>query len=138
MLGSSGDQSFLQPANYGALRRGLFMRQLGPDASDEDTLGELFMCGVFSLLDRMMGQPLGEALSTLAVPERVRAALVDGVGPYQPLLELVRAIESESAPDIRAARDAAYIDPLDINRALLKTLSLAATLDRSRANKPEG
>jgi len=38
----------------------------------------------------------------------------------------------------RAARDAAYIDPIDINRALLKTLSLAATLDRSRANKPEG
>jgi EAL and modified HD-GYP domain-containing signal transduction protein len=81
----------------------------------------------------MLGQPMGEALATLAVPDRVRAALVDGGGPYQPLLELVRAIESESAPEIRVAADAAYIEPLEINRALLKTLFLAATLDRSRA-----
>jgi EAL and modified HD-GYP domain-containing signal transduction protein len=138
MLARTGDDMRLRPVNFAALRRGLLMRNLASAGSAAETRGELFMCGVFSLLDRMMGQPLGEALSTLAVPERVRAALVDGVGPYQPLLELVRAIESESAPDIRAARDAAYIDPLDINRALLKTLSLAATLDRSRANKPEG
>ena len=48
------------------------------------------------------------------------------------LLELVRAIESESAPEIRAAADAAFVEPLEINRALLKTLFLAGALDRSR------
>jgi EAL and modified HD-GYP domain-containing signal transduction protein len=133
MLARTGDDMRLRPVNFAALRRGLLMRNLASASSASETRGELFMCGVFSLLDRMLGQPMGEALATLAVPDRVRAALVDGGGPYQPLLELVRAIESESAPEIRVAADAAYIEPLEINRALLKTLFLAATLDRSRA-----
>ena len=62
--------------------------------------------------------------------------LVENKGPYHPMLELVRAIESASAPEIRAAADAAYIEPLEINRALLKTLVLAASLDRARSHTP--
>ena len=134
MLARTSDDMRLRPVNFAALRRGLLMRHLAAPASAAETRGELFMCGVFSLLDRITGQPIGETLSTLAVPERVRAAIVDGSGPYHPLLELVRAIESESAPEIRAAAEAAFVEPLEINRALLKTLFLAASLDRSRSN----
>jgi len=68
----------------------------------------------------------------LVVSERVRAAIVDASGLYHPLLELVRAIESALASEIRTAADAAFIEPLEINRALLRTLFLAASLDRSR------
>jgi len=136
MLARTGDDMRLRPVNFAALRRGVLMRQLASPASDVSTRGELFMCGVFSLLDRIVGRPLDETLSTLVVPERVRAAIVDASGPFHPLLELVRAIESESAPDIRAAADAAFVEPLEINRALLRTLSLATSLDRSRTRKP--
>ncbi|HEY6512435.1 MAG TPA: histidine kinase [Burkholderiaceae bacterium] len=135
MLAHTGDDMRLRPVNFAALRRGLLMRQLAAPSGAVETRGELFMCGVFSLLDRIVGRPVEEALSALVVPERVRAAIVDGSGPYHPLLELVRAIESESAPEIRAAADAAYVEPLEINRALLKTLSLAASLDRARSGK---
>ena len=133
MLARTGDGMQLKPVNFAALRRGLLMRNLASNASAAEARGELFMCGVFSLLDRMLGQPVGDALSTLAVPEPVRAALVDGTGPYHPLLELVCAIESENAPEIRAAAQAAYIDPLEINRALLNALFVAASLDRTRS-----
>jgi len=132
MLARTGDDMRLKPVNFAALRRGLLMRQLAAASSSIETRGELFMCGVFSLLDRIVGRPASETLAMLAVPERVRAAIVDGSGPYHALLELVRAIESESAPEIRAAADAAFVEPLEINRALLKTLFLAAALDRSR------
>ena len=135
MLARTGDDMRLRPVNFAALRRGLLMRQLASSASDVATRGELFMCGVFSLLDRIVGRPVAETLSMLVVPERVRAAIVDASGPFHPLLELVREIESESAPDIRAAADAAFVEPLEINRALLKTLSLATSLDRSRTNE---
>ncbi|HEU5295822.1 MAG TPA: histidine kinase [Burkholderiaceae bacterium] len=134
MLARTGDDMRLKPVNFAALRRGLLMRLLAAPSSSVETRGELFMCGVFSLLDRIVGRPAGETLAMLEVPERVRAAIVDDSGPYQPLLELVRAIESETAPEIRAAADAAFIEPLEINRALLKTLFLAAALDRSRSN----
>ena len=133
MLARTGDDMRLRPVNFAALRRGLLMRHLASASSAAETRGEMFMCGVFSLLDRITGRPVGETLSTLVVPERVRAAIVDGSGPYHPLLELVRAIESESAPEIQAAADAAFVEPLEINRALLKTLFLAASLDRSRS-----
>jgi c-di-GMP phosphodiesterase len=135
MLARTGDDMRLRPVNFAALRRGLLMRQLASPSSPAEARGELFMCGVFSLLDRIVGRPLGETLSTLVVAERVRAAIVDASGPYHPLLELVRAIESESAPEIRAAADAAFVEPLEINRALLKTLFLAASLDRSRSRR---
>lgn len=133
MLARTGDDMRLRPVNFAALRRGLLMRDLASPSSAAEMRGELFMCGVFSLLDRIVGRPVGETLSTLVVPEHVRAAIVDASGPYDPLLALVRAIESESAPEIRAAADAAFVEPLEINRALLKTLFLAASLDRSRA-----
>ncbi len=136
LLARSGDDMRLKPVNFAALRRGLLMRHLASSTDAADRRGELFMCGVFSLLDRMLGQSVGDALSTMVVPDDVRAALVDESGPYHPMLELVRAIESESAPEIRAAADAAYIEPLEINRALLKTLFLATSLDRARAPKP--
>jgi c-di-GMP phosphodiesterase len=133
MLARTGDDMRQRPVNFAALRRGLLMRELASSTSAADARGEFFMCGVFSLLDRMLGRPVGDALSTLVVPEHVRAALVEGSGPYHALLELVRAIESESAPEIRAAADAAYVEPLEINRALLKTLFCAASLDRARS-----
>ena len=132
MLARTGDGMQLKPVNFAALRRGLLMRELSALGTAAQAPGELFMCGVFSLLDRMLGRPVGDALSSLVVPEHVRAALVDGTGPYHSLLELVRAIESESAPEIRAAAEAAFIEPLEINRALLQTLILAASLDRTR------
>jgi EAL and modified HD-GYP domain-containing signal transduction protein len=136
LLARTGDDMRLKPVNFAALRRGLLMRNLAAATHAHEARGELFMCGVFSLLDRMLGQSVGDALSTLVVPEHVRAALVENKGPYQPMLELVRAIESASAPEIRAAADAAYIAPLEINRTLLKTLVLAASLDRARSHTP--
>ncbi|MCG3190530.1 MAG: hypothetical protein LKCHEGNO_03274 [Burkholderiaceae bacterium] len=133
MLARTGDDMRLKPVNFAALRRGLLMRQLAAASTSAEARGELFMCGVFSLLDRVVGRSASETLAMLEVPERVRAAIVEGGGPYQPLLELVRAIESEQANDIRAAADAAFIEPLEINRALLRTLHLAGALDRARS-----
>jgi EAL and modified HD-GYP domain-containing signal transduction protein len=132
MLARTGHDMRLRPLNFAALRRGLLMRQLASPSASAETRGELFMCGVFSLLDQIYARPIGETLATLVVPERVRAAVVEADGPYHPLLALVRAIESELAPEIRVAADTAFVEPLEVNRALLKTLYLAAAFDRSR------
>jgi EAL and modified HD-GYP domain-containing signal transduction protein len=128
MLGASGDESFLQPVNYGALRRGLFMRELAPDACDEETRGELFMCGVFSLLDRLLGKPLDQLLASLVVPDRARQALSEGRGPFMPMLGMARAVESDSPDAIRAAAQALYLKPVEANRALVRALALGRQL----------
>ena len=130
LLERTGDEVNLRPVNFAALRRGLLMRMLAPAGSDAPARSELFMCGVFSLLDRSFGRPIGELLGRLAIPERVGQALLGQGGPFRPLLDLARAIESEVPNDIRAAANAAFIAPAEINRALLRTLLVASELER--------
>jgi c-di-GMP phosphodiesterase len=129
-LSRGSDDGALRPANFAALRRGLLMRMLAGDTGQQDLRRELLICGVLSLLDRIYARPIGELLRHLALPERVHAALVDRSGPFFPLLELARAIESEVPHDIRAASEAAFVQPIEINRALLRSLLAASHLER--------
>lgn len=130
LLSRSSDDIALRPANFAALRRGLLMRMLATGTGQQERRNELFMCGVFSLLDRIYARPVGELVQRLSLPEQVRAALVDRSGPYFPLLELARAIESEVPHDIRLASEAVFVQPGEINTALLRSLLVASHLER--------
>ena len=130
LLASSSKDPNVKPVIYAAVRRGLLMDELGRDSGlDEQHRGELFICGVFSLLDRMMRQPFAQLLGSVPVAEGIRAALVDEQGPLYPYLELVRAVESASVYDIRSAAEALMIDVGDVNRAVLRALAAARQLD---------
>ena len=90
---------------------------------------ELFICGVFSLLDRMFQQPFSEVLKTIPVPERVYQALVDNTGPYQPYFNVVQAVENESLFDFRASADALMLSVSEINRSVLTALTSASQIE---------
>jgi len=96
---------------------------------DRDLAGEMFICGVFSLLDRLLQQPFDELLANVPVPDRVQQALRGEGGPYQPYLDLVRALENESVFDIRECAEHLFLGPAEVNRALLQALCTARTLD---------
>jgi EAL and modified HD-GYP domain-containing signal transduction protein len=129
LLASASKDPNMKPVMFAAVRRGLLMEELVRHSADDDQRGEVFICGVFSLLDRLMGQPLSELLASIPVPDAVRAALVDHTGPYHGTLELVRAIESESVYDVRAAADATMLAMPEINRAVLRALAAAKQLE---------
>ena len=129
LLATASKDVNLRPVMFAAVRRGMLMEELVRHLNDEEMKGELFICGVFSLLDRMFKQPFAELLKTIPVPERVYLALAEGAGPYKPYCDLVRAVEGDQLDDIRSACDALIADPAEINRALLKALANAATLD---------
>ena len=130
LLASGSRDSTLKPVIYAAVRRGLVMEELGRDSGcDEDRRGELFICGVFSLLDRLMRQPFDELLKRIPTSAAVRDALLHGRGPHQPYLALVQAIESASVYEIRAAADALLMAVPAVNRALLRALVAARQLD---------
>jgi EAL and modified HD-GYP domain-containing signal transduction protein len=112
------------------VRRGLLMEELGRDSgADDERRGELFICGVFSLLDRLMHQPFAELLKSIPTSDAVRAALLDASGPHQPYLALVQAVESAALFDIRSATDALMMTASDVNRALLRALVAGRQLD---------
>ncbi len=130
LLASASRDANSKPLVYAAVRRGLLMEELGRDSGcDDDRRGELFICGVFSLLDRLMQQPFAELLAAIPTSDAVHAALLGGSGPYQPYLALVQAIEAAILPDIRSAADALLMGMAEVNGATLRALAAAGQLD---------
>ena len=85
LLAVGSRDASMKPVIYAAVRRGLLMEELGRDSgADDERRSELFVCGVFSLLDRLMQQPFAELLKRIPVTEAVREALVHASGPHQP------------------------------------------------------
>jgi EAL and modified HD-GYP domain-containing signal transduction protein len=130
LLASASKDSNMKPVMFAAVRRGLLMEELArSNGTDEEMRNEMFICGVFSLLDKMMQQPFAELLKTIPVPQRVYQALVENTGPFQPYFAVVLAVEQESLFDIRAAADAMLMSVAEINRAELRALAAAAQLE---------
>lgn len=129
LLATAGKDSNIKPVMFAAVRRGLLMEELVRSSGDEEMRNEMFICGVFSLLDRMFKQPFSELLKTIPVPDRVYQALVDGAGPYQPYFALVQAVENESLYDFRAAAETLMLSVSEINRCVLSALTAAAQVE---------
>lgn len=129
LLATASSDENLKPVMFAAVRRGLLMEELVRSSGDDEMRGEMFICGVFSLLDRMFQQPFSQLLDNVPVPERVRQALADDAGPFQPYMELVRAIESESLFDLRDAAEKLMMTMSEINRAQLRALTAASALE---------
>lgn len=119
----------MKPLTYAAVRRGLFMDELARANADEAQRAELFICGVFSLLDRMLQQPFAQLLGSIPVADSIREALVDERGPHAPYLAVARAVEAGPPVDIRETADALLLAPLEVNRALLRAQVAARQLD---------
>ncbi len=129
LLATAGKDANMKPVMFAAVRRGLLMEELVRSSDDDEMRNEMFICGVFSLLDRMFKQPFSELLKTIPVPERVYQALVDGTGPYQPYVSLVQAVENESLYDFREAADALFMSVSEINRCVLSALLGASQVE---------
>lgn len=129
LLATASKDVNLKPVMFAAVRRGLLMEELVRHSGDEEMRNEMFICGVFSLLDRMFQQPFSQLLESIPVPERVRQALAERTGPFQPFIELVEAIEGEALYEFRDAAEKLMMSVSEINRAELRALMAASELE---------
>jgi c-di-GMP phosphodiesterase len=129
LLATASKDPNMRPVMFAAVRRGLLMEELSRGNGDDELRNELFICGVFSLLDRMFRQPFSELLKTIPVPERVYQVLVDDTGPYAPYINLVKAMEGQTLAEIREGADALMMSYSDINSAMLRAMSASSQLD---------
>ena len=126
LLATADEDASLRPVSFAAMRRGLMMERLAmKSGSDEQTRNELFICGVFSLLDRAFKQPFETLLRTIFVSDPVQRALIEGKGPFSPYLRLVCAVEAGSWTVMRKCCDELLLDLGDVNDALLQSLATA-------------
>jgi EAL and modified HD-GYP domain-containing signal transduction protein len=129
LLATASKDVNLRPVMFAAVRRGLLMEELVAGSGDEEMRNEVFICGVFSLLDRMFGESFAKLLGSIPVPQRVYQALVKDAGPFQPYLAMVRAAEGESVFDYREAAERLLMSVAEINRAQLRALQGASALE---------
>lgn len=109
-----------------AVVRGRLAELLGATALRGES-ENLFVAGMFSLLDRLLGLPMHEVLETVPLPEEVVRALTGREGRYGPYLALAEACELNSNL-VAALADSLGISPLEVNKAHLSALAWAQSV----------
>lgn len=104
-----------------AIIRGRFAELLGQPHMSKSEAENLFVAGMFSLLDRLLGIPMAEVLSSIQLPESVTEALISRSGIYGPYLALAEACELNSML-VGSLAESLRIKPVDVNKAHLSAL----------------
>ncbi len=107
-----------------AVVRGRLTELLGVKALPRGEGENLFVAGMFSLLDRLLGLPMQEVLDTIQLPDEVVTALLSRGGMYGPYLALAEACELNSSLVASLAKSL-NIEPVDVNKAHLSALAWA-------------
>jgi EAL and modified HD-GYP domain-containing signal transduction protein len=107
-----------------AVVRGRLAELLAQSTLGKSEAENVFVAGMFSLLDRLLGIPMQEVLANIQLSDDVVAALLTRGGKYGPYLALAEACELNS--DLVASLAATLkLSPLDVNKAHLSALAWA-------------
>ncbi|MFO1300940.1 MAG: HDOD domain-containing protein [Burkholderiaceae bacterium] len=123
LLATSSRDPALRPVMIASFRRGVLLEHLIGAGRDERVRDELFILGVFSMLDRILDQSFAQLFEVVHVPARVRETLVERRGPYVAYLEAIEAIERGPGMSLERAVHACSISLEQCNHAVLRALS---------------
>ncbi len=116
-----------------ALVRARLTELLGADKMDASQKEDLFVTGMFSLLDVLLRVPMDQALENLKLPEAVTQALIAREGPFAPYLALATACEEFDAHKIASLSQLLNLDVDQVNINHIDALVWAQNLDAGTA-----
>ncbi len=109
-----------------AVTRAKFCEAMAQHSKLKDRSSELFLTGLFSLLDVFLSQPMEEVLTELPLAEDIKQALRGEEGDYRKLLDLVLLYEKGDFDQALAIATNDYqLDPLQSMLCYLDSLELA-------------
>lgn len=123
LLATSGQGETTLPLARTAITRGRLAELLGARLLGRAQRDDLFVTGVFTLLDAMLGVPMDDVVARLALPPPVASALLGRAAPFGPILDLVEALETQDIAAIGARAVALGLDPADVSRDHLEALA---------------
>jgi len=118
------DQAILE----NALVRGRVAEQLAGRALFAKARDEIFVAGLFSLLDVVMRMPMEQVLKQISLPAEITEAIVAQRGPYAPYLALAIACEQDDQSGIEALAKQIGREVADINGVHMDALLWAQQL----------
>ena len=105
-----------------AIIRGRFTELLGKDSLPKSEAENLFVAGMFSLLDRLLGISMDEVLKHIHLPDVVSKALLSREGVYGSFLALAEACEFRNGL-AGALADSLSLKPQQVNEAHMAALA---------------
>lgn len=108
-----------------ALTRAYFLEGLAGEGRMPAMKDELFILGLFSMLDLLIGQPLDTILKQTRLPAAVSEALLGQPGPYQDALRLASAVEDSLADTVEQLTEAFGLDAVQVSRHSMDALAKA-------------
>jgi c-di-GMP-related signal transduction protein len=110
-----------------AVIRGRFAELLGHTFLPKSEAENLFVAGMFSLLDRLLGVPMEEVLEKIQLSDDVTEALLSRTGIYGPFLALAEACELHTS-EVESMATNLCISPKQVNQAHLSAIAWAQSL----------
>ncbi len=106
-----------------AITRGRLCELLGGHIVSKTDRDNLFITGVFSMLDALLETPMDSILERLVIAESIADALRDRSGLYGPVLALAEACESQDGDNIEMMAYALMLTPEQVNQAHLEAIA---------------
>lgn len=110
-----------------AVIRGRFAELLCAGFLPKSEAENMFVAGMFSLLDRLLGIPMEEVLEKIQLSDSVSEALLSREGIYGPFIALAEACES-NAGDVASMAGNLFVSAEHVNQAHLAAIAWAQSL----------
>lgn len=127
-LASLGEDGLEELALRSAIRGG-FLESLSGILGHGDQEQALFLVGLFSRLDVLMGMPMSEALAKLSFEEDVEQALMNRAGPLAPGLDLCEYMEGARWTELESHCETLGIDAEMVSQHYLSASEKALSMD---------
>lgn len=128
LMVTAGENSTPPALMKTSITRGRLTELLGESYFEKHDRDNLFIVGVFSLLDAILKMPMDQVLEKIQLPENVSEALLTRGGVYGPFLQLTEACEGADNKRILELAELLQYDANKVNECHIAALAWAESL----------
>jgi c-di-GMP phosphodiesterase len=128
LMVTAGENSTPPALMKTSITRGRLTELLGEGYFDKKDRDNLFIVGVFSLLDAILKMPMEQVLEKIQLQDAVAEALLSREGIYGPFLQLTEACEEADSTRILQLAELLQLDATKVNEAHIAALAWVETL----------
>ncbi len=128
LMVTAGENSTPPALMKTSITRGRLTELLGESYFEKHDRDNLFIVGVFSLLDAILKMPMETVLEKIQLPESVSEALLSREGIYGPFLQLTEACEDSDNKRILELAELLQFDASKVNECHIAALAWVETL----------
>lgn len=128
LMVTAGENSTPPALMKTSITRGRLTELLGESYFEKHDRDNLFIVGVFSLLDAILKMPMEKVLEKIQLPDTVTEALLRREGIYGPFLQLTEACEEANSEKLLEIAELLQLEASKVNECHISALAWVETL----------